>query len=166
MMANTCALYEQKGSLMTFLNSLPTPFVTFKVESRFVPVLDGGLALVVNWFVPVDATYEQIDVIEADYKNFAQELVKQGWVLKLADYRHDNRGYVVIFELPHSREAIVKSAGHVEFIGDYEYFIHNDNLYHARKTNAIDVNGYRLGGRWIAPSHMIDFYLDLYRSLC
>jgi hypothetical protein len=68
---------------MTFLNSLPTPFVTFMVESRFVSTLSGRLALIVNWIIPVDATYEQIDVIEADYKNFAQELVKQGWTPRM-----------------------------------------------------------------------------------
>jgi hypothetical protein len=147
---------------MTFLNSLPTPFVTFMVESRFVSTLSGRLALIVNWIIPVDATYEQIDVIEADYKNFAQELVKQGWTQKLADYRTDNRGYVVIFEMPETRQ----SKNHVGIIGDVEYFTDDTgNLYRARLSNAIDINGYRLGGRWQAPPHMASDTFDLHRSL-
>jgi hypothetical protein len=141
---------------------VPTPFVTFMVESHFVPTLSGRLALIVNWIIPVDATYEQIDVIEADYKNFAQELVKQGWTQKLADYRLDNRGYVVIFEMPKTR----LSKNHVGIIGEFEYFADDTgNLYRARLSNAIDINGYRLGGRWQAPPHMAVDMFNSYRSL-
>jgi hypothetical protein len=51
---------------------------------------------------------------------------------------------------------LVKSKGHVAFIGEYEYFVHEEdaNLYMASSHNPIDTLGYRQGARWEAlPSH-------------
>ena len=58
-----------------------------------------------------------------------------------------------------------QSTNHIEFIGDYEFFTDNDgNLYRARSDNALDINGFRLGGRWEAPPHMIEQMLETHRS--
>jgi hypothetical protein len=57
------------------------------------------------------------------------------------------------------------SVNHIAFIGEYEFFTsESGDLYRARDTNAFDINGYRLGGRWEAPPHMIEATLELHRS--
>ena len=68
--------------------------------------------------------------------------------------------------MTNQNSADTKSTNHIEFIGDFEFFTDKDgNLYRARRTNVLDINGFRLGGRWEAPPHMVETLLDQYRSL-
>jgi len=58
-----------------------------------------------------------------------------------------------------------QSTNHIEFIGEFEFFTgNNGELYRARRDNAFDINGFRLGGRWEGPAHMIEQILETHRS--
>lgn len=59
----------------------------------------------------------------------------------------------------------VESVGHVEFLGDWEYFAFNGELYRALRSNPLDVNGIRKGGRWQSPPHLMDSTLDYHREM-
>ena len=49
------------------------------------------------------------------------------------------------------------SKGSLGIIGNYEYFtFENSEVYRAPAGNYIGQNGYRMGGRWQAPAHMVD----------
>lgn len=70
-----------------------------------------------------------------------------------ADGRQRPRVARKVLELVKERNSLLnaegKSAGHVEFIGPFEYFAHpNGDLLRADKTNPLDVWGYRSGGRF------------------
>ena len=56
------------------------------------------------------------------------------------------------------------SKGHIEYIGRWEYFWFNDQLYRAPKTNGLDVNGYRMGARWQSLKHLAEYYLETARE--
>ena len=56
-----------------------------------------------------------------------------------------------------------KSIGHVEFLGTFEYFIRNGELYRAPIHNPVFPDGYRVG-RWEAPAWQIDSAMKLARQ--
>ena len=57
------------------------------------------------------------------------------------------------------------SKGHIEFIGNWEYFLGADNcLYRADRTNPIDIWGYRQGARFECYAHSIEMCLKLARG--
>ena len=61
--------------------------------------------------------------------------------------------------------ATSKSKNHLDFISDFEFFTDDKgNLYRARSSNALDINGFRLGGRFEAPPHMVEALLETHRS--
>jgi len=71
---------------------------------------------------------------------------------------------IACIQVVSDREATPKkSVGHIEFIGDFEFFLFNENLYRTRITNAFDIEGKRLGARWEAPSHMVEASLESHR---
>ena len=49
---------------------------------------------------------------------------------------------------------VEQSKGHIAIIGDYEYFECDGILYCAPTWNAINIWGYRSGGRFECYSHM------------
>jgi len=49
-------------------------------------------------------------------------------------------------------------------IAGLEYFLFNDELYRARVSNPLDVNGYRMGARWQAPAHLADYFFKMAQS--
>lgn len=55
----------------------------------------------------------------------------------------------------------LKSAGHIAFKGDYEYFIDGcGNLFMANRSNVIDINTkYRVSARFEAPAHLTEWRL-------
>lgn len=62
-----------------------------------------------------------------------------------------------------SMTQLTKSNGHLEFIGDFEFFLFNGELYRARISNVMNVDGYR-SGRWEAPAYLVEEYLNMYRG--
>ena len=41
-----------------------------------------------------------------------------------------------------------KSKGHIDFIGDREWYVQEGNVYAAPTYCPLDLEGYRQGGRW------------------
>jgi len=65
---------------------------------------------------------------------------------------------------PASTKEPEKSAGHVAFIGDHEYFKSGDGqLYKAQISSVVMPDGFR-SGRWEAPSHMADARVKMLQS--
>jgi hypothetical protein len=56
--------------------------------------------------------------------------------------------------------------GHVALIAGLEYFFVGDQLYRARFSNPLDIDGYRNGARWQCPRHMAESYLQQVRAAC
>jgi hypothetical protein len=64
-----------------------------------------------------------------------------------------------------TNQTLTLSTNHVEIIGEFEFFTDtNGNLYRARLSNALDINGFRLGGRFEAPPHMVEALLETHRE--
>lgn len=54
----------------------------------------------------------------------------------------------------------LKSPGHVTFIGKYEFFNRNGDLFKVLKTNFADLKtNCRVGARWLCPTSMASEYL-------
>jgi hypothetical protein len=56
-----------------------------------------------------------------------------------------------------------KSEHHIEFIGKFEYYLINGELYRASIDRPVMTEGYRYG-RWEAPAHMVNQYMKMYRE--
>ena len=59
---------------------------------------------------------------------------------------------------------IPKSTHHQAFIGPYEYFLRDGELYRAPASRPVMRDGFRCG-RWEAPAHMVKETLTLHRQL-
>lgn len=59
-------------------------------------------------------------------------------------------------------ESPKKSAGHVEFIGAFEYFVRDGELWRAKIDYPVQHDGYRIG-RWEAPAWMAEQWLETVR---
>jgi len=59
------------------------------------------------------------------------------------------------------------SKGHVETIAGFEYYIGpKGNLYRSYvPTTYIQPNGYRSGGRWECPAHMVEAHMETVRHM-
>jgi hypothetical protein len=64
-----------------------------------------------------------------------------------------------------TNQNFTKSRGHLEIIGDYEYYIVEEtgDLYRAPVWNVLDRNGYR-NGRWEGPAHLAESRMTAIRE--
>jgi hypothetical protein len=59
-----------------------------------------------------------------------------------------------------------KSKGHIAFIGNYEYYLSaTGDLYRAHVGNVIASDTGRRHGRFEAPAHMVDAYVERLKKL-
>ena len=58
----------------------------------------------------------------------------------------------------------IKSKGHLEFIGEWEYFTYKGDLYRAKISNDLTINGYRNGARFVCTKATIEKALEMARK--
>ncbi len=60
---------------------------------------------------------------------------------------------------------MTESKGHVDFLGGYEYFRDDRNLYRSLATQTIDGGGFRLGAEWLCTGTFADRFVNRMRQV-